>query len=67
LSAEEGRDPTIVTDEVSSGLVAERLDMTIDVLVSALRELERRGMVRSTTSGLRIANMGALENLARVA
>jgi CRP/FNR family transcriptional regulator len=67
LSAEEGRDPTIVTDEVSSGLVAERLDMTIDVLVRALRELERRGMVRSTTNGLRIADMGALEELARVA
>jgi CRP/FNR family transcriptional regulator len=67
MSADEGRDPMIVTDEVASGLVAERLDMTIDVLARALRELERRGMVRSTAKGLRIANIGALEELARVA
>ena len=67
MGAHEGRDPMIVSDDVSSGLVAEHLDMTIDGLVSALRELERRGMVRSTRKGLRIANISALEELARVA
>ncbi len=67
LSANEGRDPMLVTDEISSGLVAEHLDMTIDVLVGALRELERRGVVRSTAKGLRIANISGLEDLARVA
>ena len=67
LGADEGRDPTVVTDEIPSGIVAEHLDMTIDGLVQALRELERRGMVRSTADGLRIADLGALEDLARAA
>jgi CRP/FNR family transcriptional regulator len=67
MSANEGRDPMIVTDEVSSGVVAERLDMSIDALGSALRELESRGMVRPTAKGLRISNLSGLEQLARVA
>jgi CRP/FNR family transcriptional regulator len=67
MSANEGRDPMIVTDEVSSGLVAEHLDMSIDALGRALRELESRGMVRATEKGLRISNMNGLEQLARVA
>ena len=67
MSANEGRDPMIVTDEVSSGVVAERLDMSIDALGHALRELESRGMVRPTPKGLRISNLSGLEQLARVA
>jgi CRP/FNR family transcriptional regulator len=67
MSANEGRDPMIVTDEVSSGLVAEHLDMSIDALGRALRELESRGVVRATDKGLRISNMNGLEQLARVA
>jgi CRP/FNR family transcriptional regulator len=67
LGADEGRDPTMVPDEIPSGVVAEQLDMTIDGLVQALKELERRGMVRSTTDGLRIADLCALEDLARAA
>jgi CRP/FNR family transcriptional regulator, anaerobic regulatory protein len=63
LGADEGRDPTVVTDEIPSGVVAEQLDMTIDGLVQALRELERRGMVRSTADGLQIADLCALEDL----
>lgn len=64
LSADEGRDPTLVTDEISSGFVAEQLDLTIDGLARALRELERRGMVRPTPEGLRIADVTGLEKLA---
>jgi len=67
LGAEEGRDPTLVTDELTSGFVAEQLDMTIDALARALCELERRGVVRASKDGLRIADVGALESLARVA
>ena len=67
VSADEGRDPMLVTDEISSGFVAEHLDMTIDMLVAALRELEQRGVVRSTANGLRIADLSGLEDLARVA
>jgi CRP/FNR family transcriptional regulator, anaerobic regulatory protein len=67
VSSGEGRDPMIVSDDLSSGLVADHLDMTIDVLVGALRELERRGVVRNTGKGLRISDLTALEELARVA
>ncbi len=67
MSANDGRDPMIVTDEVTSGLVAEHLDMSIDALGRALRELESRGMVAPTADGLRISNMNGLEKLARVA
>jgi CRP/FNR family transcriptional regulator, anaerobic regulatory protein len=48
MSAPEGRDPTIIPDEVSSGFVAERLHMSIDALSRALKELERRGLVATS-------------------
>ena len=67
LSAHEGRDPTLVTDDIPSGVVAGHLDMTIDGLVRALRELEQRGVLLSTEAGLRIANLPALEKLASAA
>jgi len=65
MSEVEGRDPTLVAEEISSGDVAEHLDMTLDGLVAALRELERRGMVATAGNGrLRIADRPALEKLA---
>jgi CRP/FNR family transcriptional regulator, anaerobic regulatory protein len=67
LSANEGRDPLLVSDEIPSGYIAEHLDMTIDGLLSALRELEQRGIVRATKGGLRIADLHALENLGHAA
>jgi CRP/FNR family transcriptional regulator len=67
LSADEGRDPTLVTDDIPSGVVAGHLDMTIDALVRALRELEQRGVLRSTGAGLRITDLPALEKLASAA
>jgi CRP/FNR family transcriptional regulator len=67
ISAREGRDPALVTDELSSGFVAEHLDLSIDALTGALRELETRGMVRATSSGLEIADLKALEKFARAA
>jgi CRP/FNR family transcriptional regulator len=66
-SSEEGRDPTLVTDELSSGFVAEHLHMTVDALEGALCELERRGIVRATAAGLKIANVGALERFKQAA
>jgi CRP/FNR family transcriptional regulator len=61
----EGRDPTLVADEITSGEVAKHLDLTIDMLVAALRELERRGMVTAAGNGrLRISDLRALEKLA---
>ncbi len=67
VSEDEGRDSMVVSDDLSSGLVAQHLDMTIDVLVSSLRELEQRGVVRNSDKGLRISDVSALEHLARVA
>ena len=65
MSEVEGRDPTLVADEITSGEVAKHLDLTIDMLVAALRELERRGMVTAAGNGrLRISDLRALEKLA---
>src|SRR5262245_15287480 len=61
LRASEGRDPSIITDEFSSGAVAEHLDMSLDALAGVLRELEARGMVTAEPEGLRIADIDALE------
>jgi CRP/FNR family transcriptional regulator, anaerobic regulatory protein len=64
MSEVEGRDPTLVADEITSGEVAEHLDLTLDVLVAALRELERRGMVAAAGNGrLRISDLPALEKI----
>ena len=64
MSEVEGRDPSLVADELTSGDVAEHLDMTLEGLVAALRELERRGMVATAGDGhLRIADRPALEKL----
>ena len=65
MSEMEGRDPMLVADEIRSGEVAEHLDLTVDGLVAALRELERRGMVIAAGNGrLRISDLPALEKLA---
>jgi CRP/FNR family transcriptional regulator, anaerobic regulatory protein len=65
MSEVEGRDPALVAGEITSGEVAEHLDLTMDMLVAALRELERRGMVTATAGGrLQIRDLTALEKLA---
>ena len=65
MSEVEGRDPTLVAEEITSGEVAKHLDLTMDMLVAALRELERRGMVTAAGNGrLRISDLRALEKLA---
>ena len=45
LNADEGRNPDIITDEFSSGAVAEHLNMTVADLAGVLRELEADGLV----------------------
>ncbi|MBZ0209885.1 MAG: Crp/Fnr family transcriptional regulator [Hyphomicrobium sp.] len=64
MGASEGRDPSIIRDEFSSGAVAEHLNMTVDALAGVLRELEARGMVTSVREGLRITDIEALETFA---
>jgi len=67
VSAMEGRDPSLVTDDIPSGAVAEHLAMSIDALACVLRELEERGIVKNTADGLRIADIDALEKSADAA
>ena len=67
MSAPEGRDPTLLPDEIASGVAAERLHMSVDCLVRALQELERRGLVAPSAAGPRIIDMAALERFADAA
>jgi CRP/FNR family transcriptional regulator len=64
INVSEGRDPLIVTDDVSSGYVAQQLQMTIDTLSNALVNLRRRGFVDVCENGLRILDIASLETLA---
>ena len=67
VSALEGRDPNLVTDDIPSGAVAEHLAMSVDALARVLRELEERGIVQNAADGLRIADIDALEKFADAA
>lgn len=67
MGAGEGRDPAVITDEYSSGAVAEHLNLSLDALRDVLRDLEERGMVSPGREGLRIADLDALEQFADAA
>jgi len=64
LNAQEGRDATLIPDEIPSSAVAEQLLISIDRLASALRKLEAWGLVAPSTAGLRIIDIVGLERLA---
>lgn len=67
MGASEGRDPSLVTDEFSSGTIAEHLNLSLDALAGVLRDLEARGMVQPAREGLRITDLEALEKFADAA
>jgi hypothetical protein len=62
INASEGRDP--LTGNVSSGDVAERLDMSIDTLADALLSLRQGGLIDVSDHVLRIRNIAGLESMA---
>ena len=64
INASEGHDPLIVTDDISSGYVAEHLQMSVDTLAKALLSLRRSGLVDVSDNGLRIPDIAALETMA---
>ena len=64
INVSEGREPLLVADDVSSGYVAEQLQMTIDALAKALLSLRCSGLVELSDRGLRIVDVAALETLA---
>ena len=64
INASEGRALLVVTDDISSGYVAEQLQMSIDTLAKALLKLRETGVVDVSDSGLRILDIAALETMA---
>jgi CRP/FNR family transcriptional regulator len=64
MAATEGRDPGLITDEFSSGAVAEHLGVSLAELTAVLRDLELRGIVSPAREGLRISDIEALERFA---
>lgn len=66
-NAYEGRDPSVLTDSVSCGLVAGYLNMSVDDLSHWLSELASRGLVEPCDRGLRLKNLHELESLAEAA
>ncbi|WP_072375746.1 Crp/Fnr family transcriptional regulator [Hyphomicrobium sp. NDB2Meth4] len=67
ISANEGRTRELISDGYSSGAVADQLDISLDALADALRDLEQRGIVAPDDDGLRIADLDALEQFADAA
>jgi CRP/FNR family transcriptional regulator len=67
LNEPEGRDPTLITDEIASDAVADRLNMSRDGVEHVLTQLEGLGLIRSSAAGLRIVDMDGLEKLADAA
>lgn len=63
MSMREGRDPHLITNEISTGVVAGQLHMSIDCLATALIELESQGLIQSTPAGLRITDVDLLERI----
>lgn len=66
-NAYEGRDPTLLTDSLSCGVVAGYLDMTVDDLAHWLTELKARDLVEVCDRGLRLTNLSELERLSDTA
>jgi CRP/FNR family transcriptional regulator len=57
----------MVADEVSTGYVAERLQMSVDTLEAALVGLQRKGLVAPEVGGLKITDLPELERVANAA
>jgi CRP/FNR family transcriptional regulator len=63
MNAAEGRDHAIIAGEVSSGYMAELLEVSIDALAASLVSLAMRGLISPSEGGLRINDFSALERL----
>lgn len=63
----EGRDGSLVTDELRSGVVADALNMSVDNLADLLKEMESKGLVAPAGDALLITDAAGLEKLADAA
>lgn len=67
LNDAEGRSGNLISDDLTAGFVAERLDMSIETLSAALLSLKAQGAVRETPRGLEIVDMTTLQRMADAA
>lgn len=67
LNGPEGRDRDLISEDITAGFVAEKLDMSIDKLGAALLCLKKEGAVKETPAGLRIINADTLQRMADAA
>ncbi len=67
LNGPEGRDRELISDDITAGFVADRLDMSIEKLGAALLSLKKQGAVKETAAGLRIVDALTLQKLADAA
>jgi CRP/FNR family transcriptional regulator len=67
MNGPEGRDPDLISDDITAGFVARQLDMSIDKLSAALLCLKKEGAVRDTPAGLQIVDPLTLQRLADAA
>ena len=59
----EGRDPRLLTDSLTCGVVASYLNMSVSDLAAQLTELERLDLVAPCDHGLKLKDLQALERL----
>jgi CRP/FNR family transcriptional regulator len=65
LNANEGRDPSVVSDSLECGTAATYLGIDVDALANALSELGRLGLIEpSPARGLRLLDLDELRRLA---
>jgi len=67
INASGNREPLIIKDDVSSGYVADQLQVSLDTLAMVLLSLRRSGVVDVSDNGLRILDVAALETVAAYA
>jgi len=65
---EEGRDATLIDDALNCAVIAQYLNISVDLLALALVQLEMQGLVQpAPRRGLRLNNLAALEVIANEA
>jgi len=64
LNANEGRDPSVVSDSLECGTAATYLGIDVEALANALSELGRLVIEPSPARGLRLLDLGELRRLA---
>jgi CRP/FNR family transcriptional regulator len=62
-NSQQGRRPDLIEDSWRCGVIADLLRLDLDDLTAILVELERRGLIETTTGGLRLKDIAALESL----